>query len=173
MVAVRRVLLVEDEFLLATRVADEFGQLGVEAVGPAGNVEQALELVEHGGHLDAAVLDTDLRGDAVYPIADALRARGVPFVFVTGYEQPIPGEYRNVVRFRKPIDPARVLRTFFAESDRENEVVEQTHGYAENSQEAARQVGPLASKPFGKQTLGALVAAAAIGFVLGVLWKRR
>ena len=46
---VRRVLLVEDEYLLATRIADEFGQLGVEAVGPAGSVEQALELVEHGG----------------------------------------------------------------------------------------------------------------------------
>ena len=174
MVAVRRVLLVEDEFLLATRVADEFGQLGVEAVGPAGNVEQALELVEHGGHLDAAVLDINLRGDAVYPVADALRARGVPFVFVTGYEQqPIPGDYRNVVRFRKPIDPARVLRTLFAESDRENEVVEETRGYAENSQEAVRQVGPLASKSFGKQMVVALVAATAIGFVLGVLWKRR
>ena len=173
MVAVHRVLLVEDEYLLATRIADEFGQLGVEAVGPAGNVEQALELVEHGGHLDAAVLDIDLRGDAVYPVAAALRARGVPFVFVTGYEQQlIPGEYRNVVRFRKPIDPARVLRTLFAESERENEVVEETHGYAENSQEAARQVGPLASRPFGKQTL-VVLAAAAIGFVLGVLWKRR
>ena len=109
----------------------------------------------------------------VYPVADVLRARGVPFVFVTGYEQqPIPGEYRNVVRFRKPIDPARVLRTLFGESNRENEVVEQTLGYTGNSQEAARQVAP-AGKPFGEQTLAALVAAATIGFVLGVLWKRR
>jgi CheY-like chemotaxis protein len=100
----RRVLLVEDEYLFATRIADEFGQLGVEAVGPAGSVEQALELVEHNGHLDAAVLDINLLGDVVYPVAGVFRARGVPFVFVTGYEQqPIPGEYRNVVRFRKPI----------------------------------------------------------------------
>lgn len=173
MVAVRRVLLVKDEFLLATRVADEFGQLGVEAVGPAGSVEQALELVEHCGHLDGAVLDINLRGDVVYPVADALRARGVPFVFTTGYEQqPIPGEYRNVVRFRKPIDPALVLRTLLGESDRENGVVEQTLEYAENSQEAARQVGP-ASKPVGEQPLAALVVAAAIGFVLGMLLKRR
>jgi hypothetical protein len=58
----------------------------------------------------------------------------------------------------------------FGENNRENEVVEQTLGYTENSQEAARQVGP-ASKPFGEQTLAALVAAAAIGFVLGALWK--
>jgi hypothetical protein len=80
-----------------------------------------------------------------------------------------PGRHHPV---RAPIDPARVLRTLFGESNRENEVVEQTLGYAEHSQEAARQVGP-ASKPFGEQTLAALVAAAAIGFVLGVLWKRR
>jgi CheY-like chemotaxis protein len=173
MAAVHRVLLVEDEYLLAARVADEFGQLGVEAVGPAASVEQALELVEHGGHLDAAVLDINLRGDVVYPVADALRARGVPFVFMTGYEQqPIPGGVQERGAFRKPIDPALVLGTLFGESDRENGVVEQTLGYAEKSQEAARQVGP-ASKPVGEQTLAALVAAAAIGFVLGILWKRR
>jgi CheY-like chemotaxis protein len=174
MAAVHRVLLVEDEYLLATRVADEFGQMGVEAVGPAGSVEQALELVEHGGHLDGAVLDINLRGDVVYPVADALRARGVPFVFMTGYEQqqPIPGEYGNVVRFRKPIDSARVLRTLLVESDRENEVVEQTHGYTENSQAATRQGGP-PSKLFGEQTLAALVVVVAIGFVLGVLWRSR
>ena len=57
MVAVRRVLLVEDEYLLATVIVDEFAQLGVAAVGPAGSVKQALELVEYGGRLDAAVLD--------------------------------------------------------------------------------------------------------------------
>jgi CheY-like chemotaxis protein len=84
---VRRVLLVEDDYLLATGIADAFARLEVETVGPAGSVKQALELVEHGGRLDAAVLDIDLRGDVVYPVADALRARGVPFVFATRYEQ--------------------------------------------------------------------------------------
>jgi CheY-like chemotaxis protein len=175
MVAVRRVLLVEDEYLLAAGLADECAQLGVETIGPAGSVKQALELVEHGARLDAAVLDINLRGDTVFPVADALRARGVPFVFVTGYErQEIPEEYRNVVSFRKPIDPARVLRTLFGESDRELEdkVVDQAREHGENSQDAARQVGPFASKLFGEKPLAALVGAAAIGFVLGVLWSK-
>ena len=70
----RRVLLVEDEYLLTTRIADEFGQLGVEAVGPAGSVEQALELVEHGGHPDAAVLDINLRSDVVYRVRIPVKA---------------------------------------------------------------------------------------------------
>ena len=172
---VRRVLLVEDRYLLATGMADEFARLGVETVGPAGSVKQALELVEHGGRLDAAVLDINLRGEVVYPVADALRARGVPFVFVTGYEQQaIPEGYRNVVSFRKPIDPARILSTLFGESDKELEdkLVERAREYVENSQDAARQVRPVASKLLGEQPLAALVGAAAIGFVLGVLWSK-
>ena len=173
MVAVRRVLLVDDEYLLATVIADEFSQLGVAAVGPAGSVKQALELVEYGGRLDAAVLDINLRGDVVYPVADALRARGVPFVFVTGYEQhAIPEGYRNVVSFRKPIDPARVLRTLLGESDKGDKVVELAREYGKNSQDAASPVRPFASKLFGEQPLAALVGAAAIGFVLGVLWNK-
>jgi CheY-like chemotaxis protein len=72
---VRRVLLVEDEYLLATGIADEFAQLGVETVGPAGSVKQALELVEHGGRFDAAVLDSNLRGDVVYGSRRSSRAR--------------------------------------------------------------------------------------------------
>ena len=166
---VRRVLLVEDDYLLATGIADAFARLGVETVGPAGSVKEALELVEHGGRLDAAVLDINLRGDVVYPVADVLRARGVPFVFATGYEQQAIAErYRDVASFRKPIDPARVLRALFGASDRELEdkVVEQAREYGGNSRDAARQVGPFA-------TLAALVGAAAIGFVLGALWKRR
>ena len=165
---VRRVLLVEDDYLLATGIADAFARLGVETVGPAGSVKQALELVEHSGRLDAAVLDINLRGDAVYPVADALRARGVPFVFATGYEQQAIAErYRDVATFRKPIDPSRVLRALFGASDRELEdkVVEQAREYGGNSRDAARQGEPFA-------TLAALIGAAAIGFVLGALWNK-
>jgi len=166
---VRRVLLVEDDYLLATGIADAFARLGVETVGPAGSVKQALELVEHGGRLDAAVLDINLRGDVVYPVADALRARGVPFVFATVYEErAIAERYRDVASFRKPIDPSRVLRALFGASDRqlEDKIVEQAREYGGVSRDSARLVGPFA-------TLAALVGAAAIGFVLGVLWKRR
>lgn len=108
-------------------------------------------------------------------VADALRARGVPFVFATGYEQLAIAEgYKNVARFRKPIDPSHVLRGLFGESDRELEdkVVEQAREYGENSQDAARQVGPLTSKLFREQPLATLMGAAAVGFVLGVLWSK-
>jgi CheY-like chemotaxis protein len=59
----RCVLVVEDEYLLAKRIADEFAKLGVETIGPANTVKRALDLVEHGGHLDGAVLDIKVRGD--------------------------------------------------------------------------------------------------------------
>jgi CheY-like chemotaxis protein len=140
---------VEDDYLLATGIADAFAALGLGTVGPAGSVKQALKLVEH-GRLDAAVLDINLRGDVVYPVADALRARGVPFVFATGYEQQAIAErYRDVASFRKPIDPSRVLRALFGASDREldDKVVEQAREYGGVSRDAARLVGPLATWP--------------------------
>jgi CheY-like chemotaxis protein len=109
------VLVVEDEYLVATRLVRELAKLGLETIGPAGTVEGALDLIQHGEHLDGAVLDIRLRGDMVFPLADVLRTRGVPFVFATGYaEQAIPEQYKNVVRFQKPIDPAQIVRALFS-----------------------------------------------------------
>ena len=113
--ACRRVLVVEDEYLLAKSIADGYAKLGVETVGPASTVERALKLLEHGGHLDGAVLDIKVRGDLVFPVADALRARGVPFVFATGYDQQaIPEQYSDVVRCQKPLDPAQLVSALFS-----------------------------------------------------------
>jgi CheY-like chemotaxis protein len=115
-VAGRCVLVVEDEYLLATKVAGAFAELGVKTIGPAGTVKRALELVEHSSHLDGAVLDIKLRDGVVYPVADALRARGVPFVFTTGYnEHAIPDRYKDVARYEKPFDPAEVARALFSD----------------------------------------------------------
>ena len=114
----RRVLVVEDEYLLAKRIAGEFAKLGIETIGPANTVERALDLVEHGGHLDGAVLDIRLRDDMVFPVAEALRARGVPFVFATGYDQlAIPNRYSDVAHQHKPLDAAQVLRALFSDAD--------------------------------------------------------
>ena len=113
----RCVLVVEDEYLLAKRIACEFAKLGIETVGPASTVERALDLVEHGGHLDGAVLDIKVRGDMVFPVADALRARGVPFVFATGYDQQtIPDRYSDVEHYQKPFDPAQIVRALFSKA---------------------------------------------------------
>ncbi len=106
----RRVLVVEDDYLIAMDMLDVLQSLGVTVVGPAGRLDDALSLVQaEGATLDAAVLDLDLGGRSSYPVADALTALGVRVVFVTGFRgEAIPPEYRAVVRLDKPIN-ARAL----------------------------------------------------------------
>ncbi|HLH48458.1 MAG TPA: response regulator [Roseiarcus sp.] len=82
----RRILLVEDEFLLAQNLSDEFQAIGASVLGPAASLERALALIEQERAIDVAVLDLNLGGVMAYPVADALLARHIPFVFTTGYE---------------------------------------------------------------------------------------
>jgi len=109
----RRLLVVEDEYMIATDLARSLEGLGVEVIGPVGSVEDALELVESDGdRLDGAVLDINLRGERVYPVADALVARGVPFVFTTGYDAlVIPDAHAGAPRCEKPVDKMQLLRS--------------------------------------------------------------
>jgi CheY-like chemotaxis protein len=101
----RRVLVVEDEYFIADDMARALQKLGAEVVGPVPTRDKALALVE-AGRVDAAVLDINLRGQTVFPVADALRERGVPFVFATGYDpSTVPAEYQDVPRWEKPFDP--------------------------------------------------------------------
>lgn len=79
-----RILVVEDEVLVAQLLADQLEDLGCEVVGPAGRVSEALEVLAAEA-VDAAVLDVNIAGEKVFPVADALAARGVPFVFATAY----------------------------------------------------------------------------------------
>nr|WP_295825651.1 response regulator [uncultured Azospirillum sp.] len=79
-----RILLVEDEPLVAMAIEDSLEVQNVGVVGPAGTVAEALELIAKGG-IDAALLDVTLRGERVDSVADALSARGIPFVFTTGH----------------------------------------------------------------------------------------
>jgi len=114
----RRVLVAEDEYLLAKKIVSEFVKLSIETIGPASTVKRALDLVEHGGHLDGALLDIRLRDDMIFPVAEVLWARGVPFVFTTGYSQEaiaIPNRYKHVARFEKPLDPVQVARALFSD----------------------------------------------------------
>jgi ActR/RegA family two-component response regulator len=108
----RCLLLVEDEYLIAADLARSLEHLGVEVIGPAASVEHALELVEsEGDRLDGAVLDINLRDELVYPVADALAARGVPFVFTTGYDAvAIPNPYARAPRCEKPVDQVQLVR---------------------------------------------------------------
>jgi DNA-binding response OmpR family regulator len=79
-----RLLIVEDEYFLAQDLADQFQDLEVEVLGPAGTVADALRVLAS-SEVQGAVLDVNLRGERVYPVADMLRRRNVPFIFASGY----------------------------------------------------------------------------------------
>lgn len=79
-----RILLVEDEPLVAMAIEDSLEVQNVGVIGPAGTVAEALDLIAKGG-IDAALLDVSLRGERVDSVADALSAQGIPFVFTTGH----------------------------------------------------------------------------------------
>ena len=88
--------------IVAWLLEDMLTDLGCAVIGPAGNVNQALAMIEAEA-IDVAVLDINLNGQLSYPIADALGARGVPFVFVTGYDKGrILDGYRVFPVLQKP-----------------------------------------------------------------------
>ena len=104
----RRVLIVEDEMIVAWLISDMLEDLGCLVVGPAASVTQALEVVAH-EPLDAAVLDVNLNGERSYPVADALTARCVPFLFSTGYDRSRLAEaYRDRPMLQKPYHHAEL-----------------------------------------------------------------
>jgi ActR/RegA family two-component response regulator len=108
----RRLLVVEDDYFIAVELARSLQRLGVEVVGPAGSVPDAMGLIEASEEsLDGAVLDIHLGEERVYPVADALIDRGVPFVFLTGYDAlAIPETYAAAPRCEKPVDTGLLLR---------------------------------------------------------------
>ena len=99
-----RILVVEHNFLAAEMVRDALQHSGCTVVGPVGRVADGLHLAEQ-EKLDGAVLDINLNGDRCFPIAQTLRERGVPFVFLTGYDSStvIPAELRATPRLGKPV----------------------------------------------------------------------
>ncbi|WP_414472495.1 response regulator [Microvirga sp. M2] len=101
-----RVLVVEDEYFIADDMAKALEKLGAEVVGPVPKPDKALMLLSSGEGIDAAVLDINLRGEEVFPVADALAERGIPFVFATGYDpSSVPVAYADVPRWEKPFNP--------------------------------------------------------------------
>jgi CheY-like chemotaxis protein len=107
-----RVLVVEDEALVAMVVSDALTELGYQVVGPFSRPPDALAAVKS-GPIDAAVLDINLAGTLVYPIAEELAARGVPFVFVTGYGlESVDKRFAHVPVLPKPIERETLQRIF-------------------------------------------------------------
>lgn len=98
------VLLVEDEYLVALDLQIEIERSGATVIGPVGRVSEALDLAGRTTPLDAAVLDVNLHGETVFPVADVLAERGIPYVFATGQDrESIPERHRVALRLSKPI----------------------------------------------------------------------
>jgi len=79
------ILIVEDEWLIATDLADTVEAAGYTVLGPAHNVTTALELLETSPRIDGGLLDVNIRGESVYPVAEALERARIPFAFLSGY----------------------------------------------------------------------------------------
>ena len=112
----KRILLVEDDSLIAMMMAQTLRDLNFDVVGPFGRVSEAVAMLD--GHaVDAGILDINLAGEMVYPLAHLLAARKVPFVFMTGYgseviEQPFP----QVQVLQKPVDRETLRKLFVTNS---------------------------------------------------------
>jgi PAS domain S-box len=98
-----RLLIVEDETLVALELSRAMTDSGWDVIGPASTLEEAFRLLSGGDPPDAAVLDVNLHGEMVYPLADLLESRGIPFLFCSGYELLNHGNrYRHSPVVRKP-----------------------------------------------------------------------
>jgi CheY-like chemotaxis protein len=104
------ILVVEDEYLIAADIADLLREAGAHVIGPAASLPEGLRLARDAQQINAAVLNIDLGGVTVFPLADQLLARGVRIMFLTGYSQSnIPAEYAAIHCCRKPTGPACVI----------------------------------------------------------------
>ena len=112
-----KVLVVEDEFVIALSMEAALRRGGYDVVGPAASVRQAFSRLD-AERPGAAVLDVNLGEELVFPVADALTERRVPFVFVTGYEQPdLPTAHRGRPVLNKPCNPRELLARLAAVLD--------------------------------------------------------
>lgn len=112
----QRVLVVEDEYIIAVDVDEVLEAAHAEIVGPAANLPAAIKLASE-QHIDVAVLDIRLRDADIYPLVDMLQGAGVPVVFVTGYDRAtVPLRYQNLPLLAKPFDPELLISTIADQS---------------------------------------------------------
>ena len=104
-----RIMIVEDEALVAMMVEDLLTDFGCRITGSFGAVDDALAwLTERAAPLDGAILDVNVGGTMVFPVAERLRATGVPFVFATGYGALPRAGFEDVTVLSKPINPGHL-----------------------------------------------------------------
>jgi DNA-binding response OmpR family regulator len=113
-----RVLLVEDEALVAMMIQETLTEFGFQVLGPLSTASEALAAARERS-IDAAVLDINLGDGLVYTVAEILAERGVPFVFVTGYDaDSVDSRFSGIPILQKPIERESLQRIFAQGDDR-------------------------------------------------------
>ncbi|MBN8981964.1 MAG: response regulator [Rhizobiales bacterium] len=109
-----KVLLVEDEVMIRMMVADMLGELGYSIAGEAGDIDEAVRLVQI-TDFDIAILDVNVNGRMISPVAEAVTMRGRPFVFATGYgSDGLPEKFRDIPALQKPFQIETLRRAIEA-----------------------------------------------------------
>jgi CheY-like chemotaxis protein len=109
-----RVFLVEDEYLIRMLLEDMLTDLGYEVAAAVGTIAEATDIASN-GQFDVAILDVNVDGKEIYPVADILAKRSVPFVFVSGYgEGSLMERYRGRPALQKPFQADQIKTTLAA-----------------------------------------------------------
>jgi CheY-like chemotaxis protein len=109
--AAPRVFIVEDEYLIRMLLEDMLADLGYEIVAAVGTIAEAADIATN-AQFDVAILDVNVDGKEIYPVADILAKRGLPFVFVTGYgEGSLTARYRGRPALQKPFQSEQIKAT--------------------------------------------------------------
>jgi CheY-like chemotaxis protein len=107
-----RILIVEDTDVVAELLAELLAIDGADVIGPVASLDGAMRLVAEGEPIDGALLDINLAGEHSWPVAEALRRRGVPFVFLSGSSdaEELPPALRSARRLVKPVQHGPLIR---------------------------------------------------------------
>lgn len=109
-----RILIVEDEYLVARETRTMLEKCGATVIGPVSNVTDGMSLAQT-DQVDGAILDIELDGEMVFPLADLLETLGIPFVFASGYDPSIlPDRYGGYLICAKPAHLDRIAEALFA-----------------------------------------------------------
>lgn len=110
----KHILIVEDEYFLADETRQKLEQLGATVVGPAANVQDALELLAT-SEINGAILDVHLGDEFVFPVAEKLDEANIPFVFATGYDASvIPAKFSGFTLCEKPTELGKIASALFS-----------------------------------------------------------
>src|SRR5262245_5420333 len=105
------ILVVEDDYFAAAELQQNLKDVGADVIGPFSTVAQAQDVLRRGkSGVSAAVLDINIAGTMIFPLAEMLRDANIPFVFATGYDgRAIPAQFQSVPRLLKPVEKRLLL----------------------------------------------------------------